>query len=265
MGSAGLQFDAGDLLSSTRLNQKTNFVGTTAQVSGATRYAGMLAYDTDTDDLKVRNAANNADATLVSLTKTQTITGKTVNTTDNTVTATSQATGDILKNNGTKFVRMARGSANQVLRVNSGGTDLEFGALPGPGLQFGSAGTQVLASASSTAYSAAAGQVSRSPGAIGNKILIFAVGTLFNNTQSTTQRTLRAAIHVNGVEGKWVEWTTGTTAGNKETPFFLHDGIIAAATTSHTFDIRVRSLASAADSQAGVRANVEIELYEFGA
>lgn len=60
---------------------------------------------------------------------TQTLTNKTVNTTDNTVTATSQATGDILKNNGTKFVRMARGTALQVLRTNSGATDLEFASL----------------------------------------------------------------------------------------------------------------------------------------
>ena len=60
---------------------------------------------------------------------TQTLTNKTINTTDNTVTATSQATGDILKNNGTKFIRMARGTALQVLRVNSGATDLEYASL----------------------------------------------------------------------------------------------------------------------------------------
>lgn len=60
---------------------------------------------------------------------TQTVTNKTINTTDNTVTATSQATGDLLKNNGTKFVRMARGTALQVLRTNSGATDLEWGSL----------------------------------------------------------------------------------------------------------------------------------------
>jgi len=58
-----------------------------------------------------------------------TMTNKTINTTDNTVTATSQATGDLLKNNGTKFVRMARGTSLQVLRTNSGATDLEFASL----------------------------------------------------------------------------------------------------------------------------------------
>lgn len=60
---------------------------------------------------------------------TQTLTNKTVNSTDNTITATSQATGDILKNNGTKFVRLARGTSLQVLRVNSGATDLEYASL----------------------------------------------------------------------------------------------------------------------------------------
>jgi len=59
---------------------------------------------------------------------TQTLTNKTINATNNTITDTSQAAGDLLKNNGTKFVRMARGSALQVLRVNSGGTDLEWAA-----------------------------------------------------------------------------------------------------------------------------------------
>jgi hypothetical protein len=60
---------------------------------------------------------------------TQTLTNKTINTTDNSLTATSQATGDVLTNNGSKFVRKARGTALQVLRVNSGGTDVEYASL----------------------------------------------------------------------------------------------------------------------------------------
>ena len=65
----------------------------------------------------------------VGTTDSQTITTKTINTTDNTLTATSQAAGDILKNNGTKFVRLARGSVGQPLKVNSAGTDVEYGTL----------------------------------------------------------------------------------------------------------------------------------------
>jgi hypothetical protein len=66
----------------------------------------------------------------VGTTDSATITTKTINTTDNTLTATSQAAGDILVNNATKFVRLAKGSANQPLKVNSGGTDLDYGTLP---------------------------------------------------------------------------------------------------------------------------------------
>ena len=40
--------------------------------------------------------------------------------------STTNAAGDILKGNGTKYVRFARGTANQVLAVNSGGTDLQW-------------------------------------------------------------------------------------------------------------------------------------------
>lgn len=49
MGSGGLGFDAADVVSAARLNQKTLFVGTGAQINGlATTYAGMLAYCTST-------------------------------------------------------------------------------------------------------------------------------------------------------------------------------------------------------------------------
>lgn len=61
---------------------------------------------------------------------TTTLTNKTLNATDNTITDTSTAAGDIFKSNGTKFTRLPRGTANQILRVNSAGTDLEYGALP---------------------------------------------------------------------------------------------------------------------------------------
>jgi len=63
----------------------------------------------------------------------QTLTNKTVNATNNTITDTSTATGDILKGNGTKFVRMGKGTALQVLRVNAGGTDLEYATAAGSG------------------------------------------------------------------------------------------------------------------------------------
>jgi sugar/nucleoside kinase (ribokinase family) len=61
---------------------------------------------------------------------TETLTNKTLNATNNTITDSSTAAGDVLKSNGTKFVRLARGSAFQVLAVNSGGTDLAYTTLP---------------------------------------------------------------------------------------------------------------------------------------
>lgn len=58
-----------------------------------------------------------------------TLTNKTINLTNNTVTDTSTAAGDLAKSNGTKFVRMARGAASTVLAVNSGGTDLAYAKI----------------------------------------------------------------------------------------------------------------------------------------
>jgi len=65
----------------------------------------------------------------VGTTDSATLTTKTINTTDNTLTATSQAAGDILVNNATKFVRRAIGAAEKPLKVNSGATDLEYATL----------------------------------------------------------------------------------------------------------------------------------------
>ncbi len=49
MGSAGLEFDSNDSPDAVRLNQKTRFVGTGAQISGlSTTYAGQEAFCTST-------------------------------------------------------------------------------------------------------------------------------------------------------------------------------------------------------------------------
>ncbi len=71
-----------------------------------------------------------SDDVLVTASFSQVLTNKTLNSTNNTITSTSQAVGDILKNNGSKYVRMGKGSPLQVLRVNTGGTDLEYASLP---------------------------------------------------------------------------------------------------------------------------------------
>jgi hypothetical protein len=44
--------------------------------------------------------------------------------------STTNAAGELLRNTGTKYDRLAKGAAGTYLRVNSGGTDLEYGTLP---------------------------------------------------------------------------------------------------------------------------------------
>jgi hypothetical protein len=65
MGSAGLEWDAEDQPEAARLNQKTRFIGTGAQINGlSTTYPGQEAFCTSTgsgftvDTTYVRNAAN---------------------------------------------------------------------------------------------------------------------------------------------------------------------------------------------------------------
>lgn len=63
---------------------------------------------------------------VVTVDHTQTLTNKTINASDNTITDTSAADGDLLVFSSTKFVRLAKGSALQSLRVNAAGTGLEY-------------------------------------------------------------------------------------------------------------------------------------------
>jgi len=60
----------------------------------------------------------------------QTLTTKTIETNNNTIKhSTTNSAGDLMVNNGTKFDRKAKGTALQVLRVNSGATDVEYASL----------------------------------------------------------------------------------------------------------------------------------------
>ncbi len=71
----------------------------------------------------------NANDTLVAQGTTDTLTNKIINASNNTITDTSTAVGDLLKSNGTNFVRFAKGTALQVLRTNVGATDLEWATV----------------------------------------------------------------------------------------------------------------------------------------
>lgn len=60
----------------------------------------------------------------------ETITGKTINVSNNTLTSTSIAVGDILVADTDNFNRRGRGTANQILKTNAAGTDIEWGPHP---------------------------------------------------------------------------------------------------------------------------------------
>lgn len=89
----------------------------------------------------------NASDTLVGQATADTLTNKTINVASNTLTVTSQAGGDLLVNNGTQFVRLPKGTALQVLRVNAGATGLEW-AASSSGSSSGTAGTLQVADGS---------------------------------------------------------------------------------------------------------------------
>lgn len=67
----------------------------------------------------------------------ETLTNKNINATNNTITDSSTAAGDLFKSNATKFVRMARGSVNQVLQSTSG--DLTWGLVGDANIKIGRA------------------------------------------------------------------------------------------------------------------------------
>lgn len=116
----------------------------------------------------------------------QTLTNKTIVAASNTITDTSAATGDILRHNGTKFVRLARGSANQVLTTNAGATDIAW-ATPAAGSPAGSTGqiqyNNAGAFGGATNVLTGSGFISigASPAATGGLRLASATGIYFRN------------------------------------------------------------------------------------
>ena len=66
---------------------------------------------------------------LVGTTETQTLTGKTINASDNTITCDGIQAGYLLYSNSSKFVCLARGQAGQFLRTNAAGTNVEYASI----------------------------------------------------------------------------------------------------------------------------------------
>ena len=110
--------------------------GTNAERTGGTwttLAAGWIYIETDTQAMYYWDGTSwlalGGAAGSVTATSTTTFTNKTVNPANNTIADTTPAAGDLLKGNGTKYVQLGRGSANQVLQVNSGGTDVAWASL----------------------------------------------------------------------------------------------------------------------------------------
>lgn len=135
MGTDGGKFDVSDRVTADRLNRKTVFIGTGSEISALATYPGMLAYSTaagsglGTDVLYERNSADNGWSEIIFAGSTQTLINKTLSAADNAITDSGTSLGDLLKSNGSKFLRWARGTAHTVLQVNSAGTDLEYAKL----------------------------------------------------------------------------------------------------------------------------------------
>ncbi len=84
----------------------------------------LSSSQTTTQTLAIPNV--NSGDSIATTEATQTLTSKTISASSNTITDTSAGTGDLLKYNGTGFVRFAKGSGNQTLMVNKDGTNLEY-------------------------------------------------------------------------------------------------------------------------------------------
>lgn len=155
----------------------------------------------------------NASGRIVLETSTQTLTNKTFNTTDNSLTATSGAAGDLLVHNGTKFVRLAKGTDNQVLQIVSGSVawGTSGGGAPGGSvneIQYNNGAGGFSGATSVWAGASYIGIGGASSATIGN----FRVAdgfTLYGRAASTNW--------------KLIEWT-GTS-------FYLGDGTTASAPT----------------------------------
>jgi hypothetical protein len=68
--------------------------------------------------------------TFVFLAHVQTLLNKVIDVVNNSIIATGASAGGLLVNNGTKFVNLAMGNAEQILSVNSAGNDLEYIDMP---------------------------------------------------------------------------------------------------------------------------------------
>lgn len=284
MGSDGGRFDASDRLTADRLNRKTVLVDTGANIAAVVTTPGMLAFCTSSGlgfsagQMYQRNEEDTAWYTIVNGSSGQTLGSKTINVDENTIkdSATNNA-GDVLVNNGTKFVRKARGAARTVYRMNAAGTDGEFVALSGGSLatgvrrpltQIGSSGSG-NAGAATTSYSSAIGQVSRAAQASGNLFVILIEGKIKNNAAvAATPRLFTVGLHIDNSE---VQTETYQLVGDynsspaietmrRFTMFYFYT---SPDLSNHTFDVRIKNSTGSSDSDGALQ-DIVIRIVEFG-
>ena len=90
----------------------------------STTYAGQLWSDTTTDILKIRSKADDAWITIGTLDQTNNLFVPDFN-------GISFSSQDLIYHDGTDFARLAKGSGNEYLKMNSGATALQWGSIAG--------------------------------------------------------------------------------------------------------------------------------------
>ncbi len=125
---------ANDTGANVRADLNLAFLADQSQNSGTSEPSTTYAYqwwaDTTTGLLKQRNAANNAWISILTMSTgaVATATSATTATTASSLTLGSDAAGDIAYRGASDYDRLAKGTAGQVLKMNSGATAPEWGS-----------------------------------------------------------------------------------------------------------------------------------------
>jgi hypothetical protein len=151
---------------------------------------------------------------VVGHTDSQTLTNKTIVAASNTITDTSAASGDLLVHNGTRFVRLAMGSADTVLTVNALGSAISWaapavavGAISGLG---SGVGTWLATPSGANLASALSSALPDSKGGTGLTALGAGVATFLGTPSSAN---LAAAVTDETGSGALVFGTSPTISG----------------------------------------------------
>jgi hypothetical protein len=186
-----------------------NNVITTSQIEDdavtADKLANSINSEISANTAKVTNATHTGDVTGATA---LTIAANAVD--GSMIAMGSDAAGDIMKYNGTDYARMAMGSSEQVLRVNTAGNDLEFADAVGGAawaLKTGNytavAGDGVMVDTSSTAITITL-PISSGPPALGDFVRIL------DATGNASTNNITVARNGNNIQGASSDLTIAT-------------------------------------------------------